>query len=95
MSFPGTKFGICQECGADGSPQTADLTTADAVARITSGADGYDPGNGTELQEYRGRMLCPLCIERLKSDEESLQVAKKHAEAERFRGKAGFVNSVS
>jgi hypothetical protein len=94
MSFPEFRFGTCQECGADGVPQTVGLTGADAAARTTSGADGYDPGNGTELKKYRGRLLCPLCVEKVKSDEQSLRDSKKHAEEEKFRGKAGFVNSV-
>lgn len=95
MGFPEVKFGDCQECGGKSGPQTEGLTGADAEARQTSGEDGYDPGNGTELQEYKGRQLCPLCIERLKSDEESLRDAKKHAEDEKFRGKAGFANSIT
>lgn len=85
--FPEVKFGICEECGGQGADQTSGLTGADASAR--------DTGNGTELQKYKGRNLCPLCIERLKSDEESLMDAKRHAEDEKFRGRAGFANSIS
>ncbi len=87
MGFPEVKFGDCQECGGKGADQSSGLTGADAPYR--------DAGNGTELQEYKGRQLCPLCIERLKSDKESLRDVTKHAEAEKFRGKAGFTNSVS
>lgn len=88
MGFPEVKFGICQECGGQGADQTVGLTDADAAARDTS-------GNGTELQDYKGRKLCPLCIQRLKDDEKSLQDAKRHAEAEKFRGRAGFENSIT
>jgi hypothetical protein len=86
MSFPDTIFGICQVCGADGRDQTVGLTSADAAARDLT-------GNGIELKKYLGRFLCPICIQDAKADAESLLSAKKHAEAERFRGKAGFLNS--
>jgi len=94
MSFPETKFGICQVCGGKGGPQTDDLTDADAVARTTPGADGYDPGNGVVLEEYEGKLMCPVCINEAKADKESLGSASKHAEAERFRAEAGFKNAV-
>lgn len=93
--FPNIHFGICQVCGSDGRPQTEDLTSADASARSTSGEDGYDPGNGVVLEKYKGKFMCPVCINDAKNDSESLRSAKKHAGAERFRGKAGFVNTVS
>jgi len=94
MSFPDIKFGICQQCGAKGGPQTADLTSADAAARSTSGEDGYDPGNGVILKKHNGKLMCEVCINDLKNDAQSLLSAKKHAEAERFRAKAGFQNTV-
>lgn len=87
MNFPDVKFGICQVCNADGRDQTAELTSADAPARVTS-------GNGIVLEEYLGKLMCNACINIAKSDKESLQSAKKHAEAERFRAKAGFITTV-
>ena len=94
MSFPDIKFGICQQCGAKGGPQTVGLTSADAAARSTPGADGYDPGNGVILKKYKGKLMCEVCINDLKNDDQSLLSAKKHAEADRFRSKAGFQNTV-
>lgn len=94
MSFPEIRFGICEVCGAKGSPQTVDLTTADAAARLTPGADGYDPGNGVVLEMYKGKLTCEICINDTKNDDQSLLSAKKHAEAERFRSKAGFQNTI-
>ncbi len=88
MSFPDNKFGTCQRCGMDGRDQTADLTGADAAARSTT-------GNGVYLELYDGKKLCNVCINELKSEQESLEMARKHAEAEKFRGKAGFQNSIS
>jgi len=94
MGFPETKFGICLVCGAKGQPQSDNLSNADAPARTTSGVDGYDPGNGVILKVFRGLLSCEVCINEAKADTESLQDAKKHAAEERFRGKAGFVNTV-
>lgn len=94
MSSPDIKFGICQVCGAKGGPQTVGLTSADVAARSTPGTDGYDPGNGVILKKYNGRLMCEVCIEDNKSDQDSLLSAKKHAEAERFRGKVGFQNTL-
>lgn len=87
MSFPETKFGICTRCGGDGRDQTADLTGADAAA-------GSGSANGVELEEYDGKMLCPVCITQLKSEAKSLTDSQKHAEEEKFRGQAGFDTSV-
>lgn len=81
-------------CGAKGGPQTASLTSADVAARTTAGADGYDPGNGVILKKHEGKLMCEVCINDLKNDAQSLLSAKKHAEAERFRSKAGFQNTV-
>ena len=94
MSFPDIRYGICQLCGAKGSPQTDDLTDADAVARTTEGADGYDPGNGVILKMYKGRLACETCINEGKADVESNQDAKRHAGKDRFLDKAGFTNEV-
>ncbi len=88
MSFPKNKFGACERCGMDGRDQSSGLTGADAPARSTT-------GNGIYLESYDGKLLCDVCIQELKADKESLEMAKKHAEAEKFRSKAGFVNSVS
>ena len=93
--FPDIRFGICQVCGAKGGPQTDSLTSADAAARSTSGEDGYDPGNGVVLEKYKGKFMCPVCINDAKNNTESLRSAKKHAGEEKFRGKAGFVNTIS
>lgn len=94
MAFPEIKFGICLVCGARGRPQTEDLSSADAPARSTSGEDGYDPGNGVILKVFRGVLSCGVCINEAKADSESLLDAKKQADEERFRSKAGFVNTV-
>jgi hypothetical protein len=88
--FPKTIIGACEECGMDGHDEvTANLTSADAEERDTAGE-----GLGVELWEYQGRMLCNVCIERLKSDDVSREDALKHAEEQKFRTQAGFVNSI-
>lgn len=85
--IPEIRFGICQVCGADGRDQTEDLTGADAAARSAT-------GNGVVLEKFEGILMCPVCIADRKNDRESILSAKKHAEAEKFRAKAGFVNTV-
>ena len=85
--FPDTIFGTCQVCGANGGDQTVDLTDADASARDAV-------GNGVVLEKYKGKLMCPVCINEAKADATSLQDTKKHAASERFRDKAGFVNTV-
>ena len=90
MGFPKTIIGTCEECGMDGHDvATASLTGADAEERDHAG-----DSLGVELIEHQGRMLCDVCINRLKSDDESMESARKHAEAQKFRTKAGFVNSI-
>ncbi len=90
MGFPKTIIGTCEECGMDGHDEvTANLTSADAAER-----DGAGESLGVELWEYQGRMLCNVCIERLKSDDESRESARKHADEQKFRTKAGFENSI-
>lgn len=88
MGFPEIIFGSCQRCGGNGADQPSGLSSADAAARDTT-------GNGTELEEYEGEFLCSVCINIIKADQESLLEREKHAEAEKFRGKAGFKNIVS
>ena len=85
--FPEITFGI-GACACRGADQSEDLTSADAVARDTT-------GNGAKLVLYNGKYMCQICIDRIKADEESYEDARKQAEAEKFRGKAGFVNTVS
>jgi len=94
MSFPEIRFGICQVCGSKGSPQEDDLTDADAPARTTEGADGYDPGNGVILMMHKGRLMCEVCKNEDKADVESRNDAKRHANNDRFISKAGFTNTV-
>lgn len=86
MSFPERKQGTCQVCGDSGGDDPT-ASGADATARDTA-------GNGVPLEEYNGLMTCQVCIKRLKADEESIVAAEKHAESERFRRQAGFVDSV-
>ena len=81
-------------CGNKGRYQTEDLTDADAPVRSTPWEDGYDPGNGTVLTKHKGKLMCPVCINEAKANSEGLQDAKKHNAAEKFRDKAGFVNTV-
>lgn len=86
MSFPEKTIGTCSECGAkDGDYAAGDLTSADSQTNL------HTTGNGTELVEYDGRMVCRLCKKRLQADEESRIAAEKHAEEERFRARAGYV----
>jgi hypothetical protein len=88
MGFPEIVFGRCQRCGGNGADQSSGLGSADAAARDTA-------GNGLELEQYDGHFYCPVCINIIKADAESLLERQKHAEAEKFRGKAGFTNTVS
>lgn len=90
MSFPNTRFGICNVCGADsGDYPAGDLTLADSQSNL-------DPtGNGVVLVEYQGKFMCENCKKEKQADEESLIIAKKHAEEQKFRDKAGFVDIVT
>ncbi len=87
MSDIDTIFGICQRCGSDGRSQSDDLTGADAPASETT-------GNGVELEKFRGQYLCPVCINEIKNEGQSLRSATKHAAEERFRAQAGFVQTI-
>jgi len=86
-SFPFIRFGVCPECGADGRDQTEDLTSADAPARDLT-------GNGIRLILHKGKVTCNVCANESDANQESIANAKKHAESEKFRDKAGFINSV-
>ncbi len=87
MSFPEVIWGTCQECGANGGDH-ANPSSADASARDSV-------GNGVPLEEYDGKKLCKLCIQRKKADEETKVDTDRHSEEERFRQAAGFVNTIS
>jgi len=86
LSFPEIIFGICQVCGADGGDDP-NPSSADASARYTS-------GNGVPLEEYEGKMMCKLCIQTKKADEQGKIATERRNEEERFRQAAGFVNSI-
>ena len=89
MSFPETKFGICPVCGANASDYSAGaLTLADSQSNLDA------TGSGVKLVEYQGKVMCELCKKTKQADEESNISAKKHAEEQRFRDKAGFVDTV-
>lgn len=82
-------FGKCPRCGANGGDYpAADISDADSDSNLEV------VGNGVKLELFRGDWLCPMCVKEIKQDEESRKHAKKHADAERFRGRAGFSNSV-
>ena len=85
-NFPKIIFGICEECGGQGgdypTPGAANVAARDTV------------GNGVVLEWYQGKLVCNICKTTLKSDDESLVAAEKHAKEETFRAKAGFRNSV-
>jgi hypothetical protein len=87
--FPLVIFGKCQECGQDGRDYpAASLTTADAQGNLKA------TGNGVQLEYYEGRYICELCKNTITSDKESLESARKHANSELFRQRAGFTNSI-
>jgi hypothetical protein len=87
MGFPKEIFGKCPECGGhagdDPTATGADTPATDVV------------GSGYPLEYYNGRLMCQLCIKRLKADEESRINAEKQAAEERFRGSAGFVKTIT
>ena len=85
--FPYIMFGICDVCGGKGGDDP-DPGNANAPARDTT-------GNGLVLEWFDGLRMCNICIHKRKADEESLLMAERHAEEDRFRGQAGFVNSIS
>lgn len=84
--FPNIIFGICEICGGQGGDYPTP-GSGNAPARDTV-------GNGVVLEWYQGKLVCNVCKTTLKSDDESLLSAQKHAEEEKFRAKAGFRNSV-
>lgn len=82
-------FGKCSRCGNSGADYAAsELSSADATSDLDT------TGNGVKLEKFRGEWLCPMCIKEIKQDEESIRHAKRHADTERFRGRAGFSNNV-
>uniref|UniRef100_A0A6H1ZNQ9 Uncharacterized protein n=2 Tax=viral metagenome TaxID=1070528 RepID=A0A6H1ZNQ9_9ZZZZ len=83
MSFPDTIFGKCPICGYAGDD-------ASDAQRTDADASNSDSGNGVVLIEYQGKVMCEVCKNRLESNEQSKQSAKKHAEEDRFRSRAGF-----
>lgn len=85
MGFPEIIFGICPVCGADGGDYAeSDLDSADSTSNIDT------TGNGVQLFEYGGEVMCAVCKNRLDADEESYRSAEKIAEEERFLRRAGF-----
>lgn len=90
MSFPEIQFGICNVCGGKGADYP-DPGSADASPRDLT-------GNGEVLEDYnyKGKLVkvCNVCKNKLIADEESLIIADKAAADERFKGAAGFKNSV-
>lgn len=90
-------YGICKVCGNRGKDYPAtSLTTADSQSNIDGAANPTltAPSKGVELIYYNGKLMCHVCKNRLESDEQSRISADKHAEAEEFRSKVGFVNTV-
>jgi len=86
MGFPEIKFGICPICEA-AAADDANASGADVSARDTT-------GDGVVLEYYQGELMCELCKKQKIADEESLRVSERHADEERFRHQAGFINSV-
>lgn len=84
--FPDKVFGECPVCGNGGGD--AQLTSADAAVRDAA-------GNGYELFLYEGQYMCELCIKERKADDASLEEARRHAEEEQFRSKAGFKRRIT
>lgn len=84
--FPNVIFGVCEKCGGQGGDYPIP-GSGNAVARDTV-------GNGIVLEWYNGKLMCNICVNEAKADDESLLSAQKHAESEKFRAKAGFRNSV-
>ena len=87
MGFPKEIFGKCPVCGAHAGDDPS-ASGADAPATDTT-------GSGVKLEYYNGDLMCQLCIKRKKADEESRIDAEKQAEAEQFRGAAGFVKTIT
>ena len=79
-------FGICPVCGANGNEDTASSGADVPVSAVT--------GTGVRLYYYLGDLMCDLCIKQKKADEESLDMADRHADSERFRQQAGFVKTI-
>lgn len=89
MSFPKVVFGYCDRCGSKGADYPAtELTTADAQTSLDT------TGGGVELERYKGQWLCPLCVIEVKGEAISYNRRDKHAQAESFRDKAGFTNTI-
>jgi len=102
--FPFVKFGPCPVCGGSG-PDDPDASGVDAAidrteattretAATAAGVEISDD-NGYPLFYYKGEIMCSMCIKEKEADAESILAASKHAEAEEFRQKAGFVKEVA
>lgn len=83
-------FGICPVCSSDGGDYPAPvLTGADSQSNIDATQEGVP------LFWHNGKIMCQTCKNRLIADEESRVAARKHAEDEQFRAKAGFVKTIT
>lgn len=81
-------FGTCRRCGGKGDDAAAStLTSADAQ-------DNIEAGNGLYLVYYDGMWVCKRCRKELIADEESIEKADRHTEAEAFRSNAGFKKTI-
>lgn len=85
MTIPSIVFGRCPRCG--------DLAGGDQGSGADAGG-ADETGNGYVLIQFRGEWMCHMCKKTILQDEESLDMAQKHVEAEQFRQSAGFRKSI-
>lgn len=94
--FPFIRFGKCPVCGGggDNDPNAVapDVPYATVVAR--NAVAGRTVANGWVLRLFRGEPMCEMCIKEILADEESILMAEKFAETERFLQAAGFKKEV-
>ena len=78
--IPRITYSTCPRCGSKGVE----------VASDDASTTNLEDGSGYELTLFRGKYLCDICINEIKMDEESLDMAANHRREERFRSRAGF-----
>ena len=94
MGFPGKLYGICQRCGFDGSDR-AESDMTDSASTVDEDAIDTSRGGTGMLEEFEGKILCPVCVNIVTADRISKENARKWARKERFLRQVGFVSSIT
>lgn len=90
MNFPSTIYGRCDYSGHLGPEYSSGHSNLKTNADAVHG----DSGSGYKLVEFEGKFICRTCKNRILSDRNSVDSARKHSEEDRFRASAGFTRLI-